>query len=64
MVILVYDCDLKAYCQYGVLQFIFEMQLALRKKLRHFLQNPPIILHDNARVYTAQAVTHMFNQWG
>ncbi|XP_066991019.2 condensin-2 complex subunit D3 [Anabrus simplex] len=36
---------------------------ALRKKWQHFLQNPTIILHDNARAHTAQAVAELFGQW-
>jgi hypothetical protein len=37
---------------------------ALRKKRRHFLQNPPIILQDNARPHAAQAVSDLFDQCG
>ncbi|GBM21513.1 hypothetical protein AVEN_249936-1 [Araneus ventricosus] len=37
---------------------------ALRKKRRHFLHNPPIILQDNARPHVAQAVTDLFDRWG
>jgi len=37
---------------------------ALRKKWRHFLQNPPIILQDSARPHAAQAVADLFDRWG
>jgi len=37
---------------------------ALRKKQRHFLQNPPIILQDNAQPHAAQAVADLFDRWG
>jgi hypothetical protein len=37
---------------------------ALRKTRRHFLQNPPIILQDNARPHAAQAVADLFDRWG
>jgi hypothetical protein len=37
---------------------------ALRKKRRYFLQNPPIILQDNARPHAAQAVADSFDRWG
>ncbi|GBL84275.1 hypothetical protein AVEN_118660-1 [Araneus ventricosus] len=36
---------------------------ALRKKRRHFLQNPPIILMGNARPHAAQAVADLFDRW-
>ena len=36
----------------------------MRKKRRHFLQNPPIILQDNARPHAAQAVADLFDRWG
>ncbi|PNF28316.1 hypothetical protein B7P43_G04757 [Cryptotermes secundus] len=39
------------------------LQPALRKKQRHFLQNPPINLQDNARPHAAQAVADLFDQW-
>ncbi|KAG8227306.1 hypothetical protein J437_LFUL004855 [Ladona fulva] len=35
----------------------------LRKKRQHFLRNPPIILHDNTRAHTAQAVAALFGRW-
>jgi len=52
--------------QCAVLLFILEHNLrpALRKKRWHFLQNPPIILQDNARPHAAQAVADLFNRWG
>ncbi|GBM74918.1 hypothetical protein AVEN_67646-1 [Araneus ventricosus] len=37
---------------------------ALRKKRRHFLQNPPIILQNKARPHAAQAVADLFDRWG
>ncbi|PNF21537.1 hypothetical protein B7P43_G12732 [Cryptotermes secundus] len=37
---------------------------ALRKKRRHFLQNPPIILQDSARPHAAQAAADLFERWG
>ncbi|PNF23599.1 hypothetical protein B7P43_G04961, partial [Cryptotermes secundus] len=36
----------------------------LREKRRHFLQNPPIILQDNARPHAAPAVADLFERWG
>ena len=35
-----------------------------RRKLRHFLNNLPTILHDNARAHAAGAVTNLLNRWG
>ncbi|PNF17990.1 hypothetical protein B7P43_G17351 [Cryptotermes secundus] len=40
------------------------LRSALRKKRRHFLQNPPIILQDNARPHAAQAVADLLDRWG
>ncbi|PNF34990.1 hypothetical protein B7P43_G14126 [Cryptotermes secundus] len=75
MVILVYDCDgfilrhtvprqqtvsEKYYCSSSE----HNLRPALRKKRRHFLQNPPIILQDNARPHAAQAVADLFARWG
>jgi len=75
MVILVYDCDgviltrtvprqqtvnAQYYCSF----LEHNLQPALRKKRRHFLQNPPIILQDNAWPHAAQAVADLFDRWG
>ena len=38
------------------------LQAALRRK-QHFLNNPPIIHHDNAKVHAAVAVTDLLNRW-
>ncbi|PNF32359.1 hypothetical protein B7P43_G10097 [Cryptotermes secundus] len=72
MVILVYDCDgviltltiprqqtvsVQYYCSF----LEHTLRPALRKKWRHFLQNPPIILQDNARPHAAQAVADLFD---
>ena len=40
------------------------LRAALRRKRRHFLNNPPIILHDNARPHAAQVVTEFLNHLG
>ncbi|PNF23534.1 hypothetical protein B7P43_G05594, partial [Cryptotermes secundus] len=75
MVILVYDCDgvilthnvprqqtvnAQYYCSF----LEHNLRPALRKKRRNFLQNPPIILQDNARPHAAQAVADLFDRWG
>ena len=39
------------------------LQAALRRKRQCFLNNPLIILHDNARAYAAGAVTDLLNRW-
>jgi hypothetical protein len=44
--------------------FLEHLRPALRKKWRHFLQNPPIILQDSARPHAAQAVAELFDRWG
>ena len=73
MVILVYDCDGVILTHYVPLRQTVNAQYycsflehhlrpALRKKRRHFLRNPPIILHDNARAHTAQAVAALFGR--
>jgi len=49
-----------AYCSF----LEHNLRPALRKKRRHFLQNPPIILQDNARPHAAQAVADLFDRWG
>ncbi|KFM70806.1 Mariner Mos1 transposase, partial [Stegodyphus mimosarum] len=74
MVILVYDCDgvilthtvppqqtvtAQYYCSF----LEHNLRPALRKKRRHFLQNAPLILHDNARPHAAQTVTDLFKRW-
>jgi histone-lysine N-methyltransferase SETMAR len=68
MVTLMYDCDgvilmhtvnAQYYCS-----LLENLRPALRKKRRHFLQNPPIILQDNARPHAAQAVADLFDRWG
>ena len=40
------------------------LQAAQRRKRGDFLNNPPIILHDNARTHAAGAVTDLLNRWG
>ena len=40
------------------------LKAALRRKRRHFLNNPPIILHDNARAHATGAVIDLLNHWG
>ena len=52
--------------QCAVLLFIFGTQPATSfgKKRRHFLQNSPIILQDNAQLHAAHAVADLFDQWG
>ena len=40
------------------------LQAALKRKRRHFLNNPPIILYDNARAHAGGAVTDLLNHWG
>ena len=35
-----------------------------KKKMTILLNNPPIILHDNARVHIAGVVTDLLNRWG
>ena len=37
---------------------------ALRRKRKHFLQNPPIILRDNARPHVAQPIADLYHRWG
>ena len=37
---------------------------ALRRKRRHFIDNPPILLHDNARAHTAAVVSQLLDRWG
>ena len=37
---------------------------ALRRKHPHFLQNPPIILQDNARSHTGHSVADLYRRWG
>ena len=37
---------------------------ALQKKRHHFLQNTPIILHDNAHCHAAAIVATLFQRWG
>ena len=66
MVILVYDCDGVILTHTAPRQQTVNAQYysflehnlrpALRKKRRHILQNPPIILQDNARPHAAQTV--------
>ncbi|KAG8238244.1 hypothetical protein J437_LFUL018307 [Ladona fulva] len=74
MVILVYNCDgviLKHYvpprqtvnAQYYCSFLEHHLRPALRKKRQHFLSSPPIILHDNTRAHTAQAVAALFGRW-
>lgn len=75
MLIIAYDCDgviinhtvpqrqtvtAEYYCNF--LQN--NLRAALRRKRRHFLNNPPIILHDNARAHAAVAVTDLLLRWG
>ena len=75
MVILVYDCDgvilthtvprqqtvnAQYYCSF----LEHNLRPALRKKRRHLLQNPAIILQDNARPHASQAVVDLFDRWG
>ena len=75
MVILVYDCDgvilthtvprqQTINAQYCCSFLENNLRPALRKKRPHFLQNPPIILPDNARPHAAQAVAGLFDRWG
>jgi len=72
MMILLYDCDgvipahtvprqqtvnAQDYCSF--------LELNLRqseKERQHFLQNPPIILQDNARPHAAQAAADLFDR--
>ncbi|KAG8232167.1 hypothetical protein J437_LFUL012239 [Ladona fulva] len=74
MVIFVYNCDgviLTHYvpprqtvnAQYYCSILEHHLRPALRKKWQHFLCNPPIIKHDNARAHTAQAVAALFSRW-
>ena len=37
---------------------------ALRRKRRHHMVTPPIVLHDNARAHTAGVVSALLNHWG
>jgi len=75
MMIVVYDCDgvilthtvplqqtvsAQYYCSF----LEHNLRPALRKKQRHFLQNPPVILQDNARPHAVQAVADLFDRWG
>ena len=75
MVILMYDCDgvilthtfpwqqtVNAQYYHSFLEH--NLRPAFRKKRRYFLQNPPIILQDNAWPHAAQAVADLFNRWG
>lgn len=39
------------------------LRTALRAKRRNFLNNPPIILHDNARAHSLQTVADVFARW-
>ncbi|PNF42435.1 hypothetical protein B7P43_G09589 [Cryptotermes secundus] len=50
--------------QYYFSFFEHNLRPALRKKRRHFLQKPPIILQDSARQHAAQAVADLFDRWG
>ncbi|PNF14967.1 hypothetical protein B7P43_G01544 [Cryptotermes secundus] len=75
MMMLVYDCDgvilthtvprqqtvtAQHYC--SLLEH--NLRPALRKKQRNFLQNPPIILQENARPQAALAMADLFDRWG
>lgn len=40
------------------------LRAALRRTRRHFMDNPPILLHDNARAHVARAVSDLLNRWG
>ena len=37
---------------------------ALRRKWRHHMVTPPIVLHDNARAHIAGVVSALLNRWG
>ncbi|PSN32257.1 hypothetical protein C0J52_23411 [Blattella germanica] len=37
---------------------------ALRRKWRHHMVMPPIVLHDNTREHTAGIVSALLNCWG
>ncbi|GBO13399.1 hypothetical protein AVEN_125078-1 [Araneus ventricosus] len=74
MVILVYDCDgvilthtfppqQTVNAQYYFSFLEHNLRPALRKKRRHFLQNPPIILQDDAQPHSALAVAYLFHRW-
>ena len=48
------------YCEY----YCTFLQEVLGRRWWHFLNNPPIILHDNARMHAAGAVTDLLYCWG
>ena len=69
-----YDCDgvtlryivhprQNVDAQYYCLFLQNNLHAAVRTKLQQFMHNPPIILHDNARMHTAAAVADLFNRW-
>ena len=75
MVIVAYDCDgvilthavpqgQNVNAQYFRHFLKNNLRPALRRKHPHFLQNPPIILQDNARVHTAHPITDLYHHWG
>ena len=75
MVIVAYDCDgvilthavpqgQNVNAQYFRHFLENNLRPALRRKRPHFLQNPPIILQDNARVHTAHPITDLYHHWG
>ncbi|KAJ4435092.1 hypothetical protein ANN_23667 [Periplaneta americana] len=41
-----------------------EPDTALRRKRRHFMDTPTIVLQDNSRAHSAGVVSELFNHWG
>ncbi|KAJ4438199.1 hypothetical protein ANN_14138 [Periplaneta americana] len=46
------------------IRFCESLGAALRRKQRHFMDNPSIVLLDNTRAHTAGVVSELFNRWG
>lgn len=61
-VMLVYAVLLEqtVYAQYYCTVLEHNQRSALRNKRRHFLHNPPIIVHDKARTHRTQTVADVF----